>query len=70
VVPGITVRVNGESRRLPTGSTIADLLRELALDQRRIAVEHNRRVVPRAELGGALLNHGDAVEIVSFVGGG
>ena len=67
---GITVRVNGESRRLPTGSTIADLLRELALDQRRIAVEHNRRVVPRAEHGAARLNHGDAVEIVSFVGGG
>ena len=67
---GITVRVNGESRVLPSGSTIADLLRELALDQRRIAVEHNRRVVPRAEHGAARLNHGDAVEIVSFVGGG
>ena len=67
---GITVRVNGESRVLPTGATIADLLRELALDQRRIAVEHNRRVVPRAEHGAARLNHGDAVEIVPFVGGG
>ncbi len=70
MAPGITVRVNGESRVLPSGSTIADLLRELALDQRRIAVEHNRRVVPRAEHGGARLNHGDAVEIVTFVGGG
>ena len=67
---GITVRVNGESRTLPTGATIADLLRELALDKGRIAVEHNRRVVPRAEHAAALLNHGDAVEIVTFVGGG
>jgi thiamine biosynthesis protein ThiS len=67
---GITVRVNGESRQLPSGSTIADLLRALSLDQGRIAVEHNRRVVPRAEHGAARLNHGDAVEIVTFVGGG
>ena len=67
---GITVRVNGESRSLPTGATIADLLRELALDKGRIAVEHNRRVVPRAEHAAARLNHGDALEIVTFVGGG
>jgi thiamine biosynthesis protein ThiS len=33
-------------------------------------VEHNRRVVPRAEHAASLLNHGDAVEIVTFVGGG
>jgi thiamine biosynthesis protein ThiS len=67
---GITVSVNGEARQLPTGSTISDLLRELALDRARIAVEHNRRVVPRAEHAAARLNHGDAVEIVTFVGGG
>ena len=67
---GITVSVNGESRQLPSGSTISDLLRELSLDRARIAVEHNRRVVPRAEHGASRLNHGDAVEIVTFVGGG
>lgn len=67
---GITVAVNGESRQLPAGSTISDLLRALALDKARIAVEHNRRVIPRADHAAALLNHGDAVEIVTFVGGG
>jgi thiamine biosynthesis protein ThiS len=67
---GITVKVNGEPRALPAGSTIADLLRGLGLDKGRIAVEHNRRVVPRADHGAARLNHGDAVEIVTFVGGG
>jgi thiamine biosynthesis protein ThiS len=70
VTPGITVAVNGEARQVPAGSTISDLLRLLALDQARIAVEHNRRVVPRADHAGARLNHGDAVEIVTFVGGG
>ena len=67
---GISVAVNGEERSLPAGSTISDLLRLLSLDQARLAVELNRRVVPRAEHAGALLNHGDAVEIVTFVGGG
>ena len=67
---GITVSVNGEDKQLPAGSTISDLLRQLSLDRARIAVEHNRRVIPRAEHGAALLNHGDAVEIVTFVGGG
>ncbi|HET7747062.1 MAG TPA: sulfur carrier protein ThiS [Vicinamibacteria bacterium] len=67
---GIEVSVNGESMRLPTGTTLEALLRQLALDQRRVAVEHNRRVVPRAEHAEVRLNHGDAVEIVSFVGGG
>jgi thiamine biosynthesis protein ThiS len=67
---GIQVAVNGSPLLLPTGSTIADLLRHLALDQKRIAVEHNRRVVPRAEHAGVRLNHGDALEIVTFVGGG
>jgi thiamine biosynthesis protein ThiS len=67
---GITVSINGEARQLRAGSTISDLLRELSLDRARVAVEHNRRVVPRAEHEAARLNHGDAVEIVTFVGGG
>ena len=70
MAPGITVAVNGEERSVPAGSSISDLLRLLSLDQARLAVELNRRVVPRAEHAGALLNHGDAVEIVTFVGGG
>jgi thiazole synthase len=67
---GIVVSVNGEELTVPAGSTVADLLRQLALDKARVAVEHNLRVVPRAEQGGLRLNHGDSVEIVAFVGGG
>jgi sulfur carrier protein len=68
--PGIQVSVNGESLQVPSGSTIADLLRILALERRAVAVEHNRRVVPRAEHAEQRLNHGDRLEIVTFVGGG
>jgi thiamine biosynthesis protein ThiS len=69
-VPGIDVAVNGEPLRIPTGSTVKDLLVQLALDTRRVAVEHNLKVVPRAEHGALRLNHGDRLEIVTFVGGG
>jgi thiamine biosynthesis protein ThiS len=67
---GIQVSVNGEPLRLPSGSTVADVLRRLSLDRARVAVEHNLRVVPRAEHASLQLNHGDRLEIVTFVGGG
>ena len=67
---GIQVSVNGESLRVPSGSTVADVLRRLSLDRARVAVEHNLRVVPRAEHASLRLNHGDRLEIVTFVGGG
>ena len=68
--PGIALTVNGETVHVATGSTVADLLRTLSLEPARVAVEHNLRVVPRAEHGAVRLNHGDRVEIVTFVGGG
>ena len=67
---GIHVLVNGDDVAIPTGSTLAELLRRLSLDGKPLAVEHNRRVVPRAEHPTLRLNHGDTVEIVTFVGGG
>jgi thiamine biosynthesis protein ThiS len=67
---GIQVHVNGQPVSVPTGATLADLLRRLALEGRPVAVEHNRRVVPRADHASVRLNHGDTLEIVTFVGGG
>jgi thiamine biosynthesis protein ThiS len=67
---GIQVSVNGEPLRVPSGSPVADILRQLSLDRARVAVEHNLRVIPRAEHASLRLNHGDRLEIVTFVGGG
>ena len=68
--PGIQVSVNGETVSVPARSTISELLERLSLDSRRVAVELNLHVVPRAEHGNHRLNHGDRLEIVTFVGGG
>ena len=64
------VVVNGEPRALDAGKTVADLVATLGLGPRRIAVEVNRAVVPRADYGVTALRDGDAVEIIHFVGGG
>jgi sulfur carrier protein len=66
----VDVIVNDEPRTLDAGATVADLVAALGLGPRRIAVEVNRAVVPRAEYGATPLRDGDAVEIIHFVGGG
>ena len=64
------VTVNGAAREIPQGMTVRELVVHLGLDGGPVAVEKNLEVVPRAEHAGAILNEGDVVEIVHFVGGG
>ena len=66
----LTLTVNGEPHTLPAAATVAELLDRLGFDARRVAVEVNREVVPARERPERLLAAGDAVEIVTFVGGG
>jgi thiamine biosynthesis protein ThiS len=66
----LEIRVNGEQRRVPRGVSISQMLGELGLDPLRVAVERNLEVVPRATLADIAVEHGDAFEVVHFVGGG
>jgi sulfur carrier protein len=68
--PSIDITVNGQPRTVPAGTTVTDLLLALGLTDRRVAVERNRDVVPRAEHGTTALEAGDQLELVTFVGGG
>ena len=52
------------------GLSIAAMLGELGLDPKKVAVERNLEIVPRAALGEVVVAEGDAFEIVHFVGGG
>ena len=65
-----TLIVNGESRSLPDPLTVAQLLERLGYDRRRVAVEVNGEVAPLARHAEQQLVEGDAVEIVTLVGGG
>ena len=64
------VVINGEHRRVPAGTTLAQLIAEVGLDPLRVAVERNLEIVPRSTFGAVLVEDGDAYEIVHFVGGG
>lgn len=66
----MTIVLNGEERECREGMTIADLVTELGLGKRRIAVETNREIIPRDHYATHSLKAGDHIEIVHFVGGG
>jgi len=66
----LSIRVNGEHRRVPAGISIAELALELGLEPTKVAVERNLEIVPRSTLGEVKVEDGDEYEIVTFVGGG
>ena len=66
----LSVRVNGEHRRVNAGISIHTMLNDLGLDPLRVAVERNLAVVPRGRICETMVEDGDDYEIVHFVGGG
>lgn len=66
----VQIECNGESRELPAGTTVGQLIALLQLNPRQVAVEINLEVVPRAEHAARTLQSGDRVELVTLVGGG
>ena len=63
------IKVNGEELELE-GKTLAEYLLSTDFDEKRIAVERNGEIVPKAKYSETILSDGDIVEVVSFVGGG
>ena len=66
----LEIQVNGETREVSPGLTVAGLILELDLQPSRVAIELNRSVVHRNQWAATILHEGDRVEIVHFVGGG
>lgn len=63
------VKINGEWLDV-AGQTLQAYLATTQYDPRRIAVERNGEIVPKAQYGETVLTDGDVIEVVSFVGGG
>jgi len=63
------VKINGEELNI-AGKTITEYLAATNYDPKRIAVERNGDIVPKAKYSETVLQDGDSLEIVSFVGGG
>jgi sulfur carrier protein len=70
VQTAVTITLNGDPFELAGPLTVSALLAKLEIDPRRIAVEHNLVVLKRTAFDNTLVNAGDQIEIVNFVGGG
>jgi thiamine biosynthesis protein ThiS len=64
------VTVNGEVQELPPEATVTTVLAVLEIAPQGVAVERNRAIVPKSLYAQTVLQDGDALEIVQFVGGG
>lgn len=64
------ITINGEEKRFEAPLNVDGLLKALALEPRKIAVERNLEIVPKSLYGETALSDGDKIEIVQFVGGG
>ena len=66
----LSILLNGASRVFNDQATVADLVRDLALEGKRIAVERNGEIVPKSRHAETRLAPGDRIEVVRAVGGG
>jgi len=67
---GVTITLNGDAHDVPRPVTVTQLLETLKIDPRRVAVELNLVVLKRAAFETTMVQEGDQIEIVNFVGGG
>lgn len=66
----MTIKLNGDPHEISGPLSVSALLSQLDIDSRRVAVELNLNVVKKAAYDSSVINDGDEVEIVNFVGGG
>ncbi|HSY58523.1 MAG TPA: sulfur carrier protein ThiS [Terriglobales bacterium] len=64
------ITINGESREIPEGFTVAMLLQHLEMPAERVAIERNLDILPRTRWQETHVEANDRYEIVHFVGGG
>ena len=62
--------LNGKPHSLDQSKTLSELINELGLTGKRIAVEHNLNIIPRSQLNEVVIAENDRIEIVAAIGGG
>jgi thiamine biosynthesis protein ThiS len=66
----IRVRINGEDRTVPRGLDVRSLLERLGVTPELVVVERNLEILERDRYESVIVEEGDALEVVHFVGGG
>jgi len=66
----MNITLNGEKREVPDSLTVIGLLLHLNIQHQRVAVELNESIVKKDSYASTAIKDGDALEVVSFMGGG
>lgn len=66
----VNITLNGENRSIAPGTSIRQLLHELGLNAEATAVQRNDEIIGRSAYGETIVDDGDRIELVRFVGGG
>jgi sulfur carrier protein len=66
----ISVSINGTARDFAQAVSVAELIQDMGLGGKRVALERNGEIVPRSQFPQQMLTDGDKLEIVVAVGGG
>ncbi len=64
------VTINGERKEIPNNSTIEDILKQLKIEEKVMAVAVNMEIVKKEEWGSFKPKEGDKIEFLGFTGGG
>ncbi len=66
----IQLLVNGQPQHLDATISVSELLRNMGLEGKRLAIDRNGEIVPRSKFDEQMLIDGDRLEIVTAIGGG
>ena len=66
----INVKINGDTHNLENALSLCDLLARLEIEEDKVAIEHNLAIVPKSTFDQVMVDDGDNLEIVHFIGGG
>ena len=64
------IQLNGKKVTIKPKTTIYELLKRFKLNNKKVAIEHNKIIVPRANYKKKFLKNKDKIEVVHFIGGG
>ena len=66
----IEIKVNGKFKNITENYKISDLVKDLKIHLKKVAIEHNQEIVDKKKISKIILKKDDKIEIVHFIGGG
>ena len=66
----IKIKINGRNKLLMNGYRLSDLLKNLKIPIKKVAIELNNEIIDKKKINKIILKNKDKIEVVHFIGGG